>query len=56
MPAVRKLLEHDTGVLAATPAFGQTVVAAWMIAQRGVSSLVLVHRRQASRKLSPFRQ
>lgn len=46
MTAVRKLLEHDNGVLAATTAFGKTVVAAWMIAQRGVSTLVLVHRRQ----------
>ncbi len=43
--AVRKLLEHDNGVLAATTAFGKTVVAAWMIAQRGVNTLVLVHRR-----------
>lgn len=44
--AVRKLLEHDTGVLSATTAFGKTVVAAWMIAERGVNTLVLVHRRQ----------
>jgi superfamily II DNA or RNA helicase len=44
--AVRKLLAHDTGVLSATTAFGKTVVAAWMIAERGVNTLVLVHRRQ----------
>ena len=44
--AARKLLAHDTGVLSATTAFGKTVVAAWMIAQRGVNTLVLVHRRQ----------
>ena len=44
--AVRQLLEHDTGVLSATTAFGKTVVAAWMIAQRRVNTLVLVHRRQ----------
>jgi hypothetical protein len=31
---------------AATTAFGKTVVAAWLIAERGVSTLVLVHRRQ----------
>ena len=37
---------HDTGVLAATTAFGKTVVGARMIAARGVSTLVLVHRRQ----------
>ena len=40
------MLAHDTGVLSATTAFGKTVVAAWLIAQRGVSTLVLVHRRQ----------
>jgi superfamily II DNA or RNA helicase/very-short-patch-repair endonuclease len=40
------LLRHDTGVLAATTAFGKTVVAAWLIAQRGVNTLVLVHRQQ----------
>lgn len=44
--AARKLLKHDTGVLSATTAFGKTVVATWMIAQRGVNTLVLVHRRQ----------
>ncbi|GAG20804.1 unnamed protein product, partial [marine sediment metagenome] len=44
--ATRKLLAHDTGVLSATTAFGKTVIAAWMIAQRGVNTLVLVHRRQ----------
>jgi superfamily II DNA or RNA helicase/very-short-patch-repair endonuclease len=44
--AADALLEHDIGVLAATTAFGKTVVAAWLIAQRGVNTLVLVHRRQ----------
>ncbi len=44
--AAEAMLAHDTGVLAATTAFGKTVVAAWLIAQRGVSTLVLVHRRQ----------
>jgi superfamily II DNA or RNA helicase len=44
--AARALLKHDTGVLAATTAFGKTVVAASLIAQRGVNTLVLVHRRQ----------
>lgn len=39
------LLAHDTGVLAATTAFGKTVVAASMIARRGVNTLVLVHRK-----------
>lgn len=44
--AATAMLAHETGVLAATTAFGKTVVAAWLIAQRGVSTLVLVHRRQ----------
>jgi superfamily II DNA or RNA helicase len=37
---------YETGVLAATTAFGKTVVAANMIAARGRTTLVLVHRRQ----------
>lgn len=40
------MLAHDIGVLSATTAFGKTVLAAWLIAQRGVNTLVLVHRRQ----------
>jgi superfamily II DNA or RNA helicase len=44
--AVDALRQHDTGVLAATTAFGKTVVAAHMIAERGCNTLVLVHRRQ----------
>lgn len=38
------LLPHDNGVLAATTAFGKTVVAATLIAQRARNALVLVHR------------
>ena len=44
--AADALLAHDDGVLAATTAFGKTVVAAYCIAQRSVNTLVLVHRRQ----------
>ena len=40
------MLAQETGVLAATTAFGKTVVAAWLLAQRGVNTLVLVHRQQ----------
>lgn len=40
------LAEHDTGVLAATTAFGKTVVASALIAHRGRGTLVLVHRRE----------
>jgi len=44
--AARALATHDNGVLAATTAFGKTVVAAWLIAKRGANTLVLVHRQQ----------
>ncbi len=44
--AADAMLAHDTGVLSATTAFGKTVIAAWLIAERGVNTLVLVHRRQ----------
>jgi superfamily II DNA or RNA helicase/very-short-patch-repair endonuclease len=44
--AAEAMLAHDTGVLAATTAFGKTVIGAWLIANRGVNTLVLVHRRQ----------
>lgn len=44
--AAEAMLPHDLGVLSATTAFGKTVVAAWLIAQRGVNTLILVHRRQ----------
>jgi superfamily II DNA or RNA helicase/very-short-patch-repair endonuclease len=44
--AAQALLRHETGVLAATTAFGKTVVAAWLIARRGVNTLILVHRQQ----------
>jgi len=40
------MIAHDMGALSATTAFGKTVVAAWLIAERGVNTLVLVHRRQ----------
>ena len=40
------LLPHDLGVPTATTAFGKTVVAAALIAQRGRNALVLVHRRE----------
>jgi superfamily II DNA or RNA helicase len=44
--AAEACLAHETGVLAATTAFGKTVVAAWLIAERRVNTLVVVHRRQ----------
>ena len=45
-PAVADLKKSDTGILAAGTAFGKTVVAAYMIAERKVNTLVLVNRRQ----------
>jgi hypothetical protein len=44
--AVRQTLRHNEGVLFAPTAFGKTVVAAKVIAERGVNTLVLVHRQQ----------
>ena len=44
--AADALLHFETGVLSAATAFGKTVVAAYMIAQRRVNTLVIVHRRQ----------
>lgn len=41
-----KLLSHDMGILLASTAFGKTVVAASLIAERKTNTLVLVHRRQ----------
>ena len=56
--AARALIRHDTGVLAAGTAFGKTVLAAWIIAERKVSTLVLVNRRelqsQWTERLSQF--
>ncbi len=44
--AAAQMAEHDDGILCAPTAFGKTAVAAWLIAQRKVNTLVLVHRRQ----------
>ena len=44
--AADALLWHEIGVLSAATAFGKTVVAAYLIAQRKVNTLVIVHRRQ----------
>jgi superfamily II DNA or RNA helicase len=43
--ASQKLLAHQTGVLSATTAFGKTVAALWIIAERKVNTLILVHRK-----------
>ncbi|MBQ6336284.1 MAG: DEAD/DEAH box helicase family protein [Ruminococcus sp.] len=41
--AADAILEHDTGVLSATTGFGKTVIASYLIAQRKVNTLILVH-------------
>ncbi|MFI5294064.1 MAG: TOTE conflict system archaeo-eukaryotic primase domain-containing protein [Thermodesulfovibrionales bacterium] len=40
-----EILKHDIGVLSAPTAFGKTAIAAYLIAERKVNTLVLVHRR-----------
>jgi hypothetical protein len=46
LAAFDALAPHENGVLAATTAFGKTVVAAALIAHRARNTLVLVHRRE----------
>jgi superfamily II DNA or RNA helicase len=56
--AVPAMLSHELGVLCAPPGIGKTVIAAALIAQRGRSTLVLVHRKplleQWTRQLNEF--
>ncbi|MCL4538081.1 MAG: helicase, partial [Bacteroidetes bacterium] len=44
--AANEIMMHDIGVVSAEPAFGKTVLGVWLIAERKVNTLVLVHRRQ----------
>jgi superfamily II DNA or RNA helicase len=46
LEAVSKITRHDEGILCAPTAFGKTAVAAWLIANRKVNTLVMVHRQQ----------
>jgi len=43
--AANAIMEHDIGILSAPTAFGKTAVAAYLIAERKVNTLVLVHRK-----------
>lgn len=44
--AVEKLLDYPIGILSAATGFGKTVIAAALIAQRKVNTLIIVHRKQ----------
>jgi superfamily II DNA or RNA helicase len=43
--AARALLDHDMGVLVAPPGSGKTVIGTWLVAARGCSTLIVVHRQ-----------
>jgi superfamily II DNA or RNA helicase len=43
--AVGKLLQHDMGIFVAPPGVGKTVVGIYLLAQRKLSTLILVHRQ-----------
>lgn len=44
--AAERMLQHDNGILCAATAFGKTAVGAYLVAQRKVNTLVLVHNRE----------
>jgi hypothetical protein len=56
--ALKHLLHHDTGILSGTTAFGKTVVAIKLIAERKVNTLILVDKisllSQWKKQLSQF--
>ncbi|RLC04079.1 MAG: helicase [Deltaproteobacteria bacterium] len=56
--ALEQLLHHDIGILSGTTAFGKTVVAIKLIAERKVNTLILVDRisllKQWQERLSDF--
>ncbi len=43
--AADRMLQYDHGVLSATTAFGKTVVCSYLISQRKVSTLILLHSK-----------
>lgn len=56
--AANEMLRHDIGILSATTAFGKTVVASYLISERKVNTLILVHSsallQQWKKSLSEF--
>ena len=45
-PAADALLSHDIGVLSVPGGFGKTVIGTYLVAQRAVNTLILVHSQQ----------
>jgi superfamily II DNA or RNA helicase len=43
--AVRALLAHEIGAFVAPPGVGKTIVGTYLVAERGCSTLILVHRQ-----------
>lgn len=58
MPAAEAMLQHNNGVLSATTAFGKTVIASYLIGERKINTLILVHTQslmtQWQKSLSQF--
>jgi superfamily II DNA or RNA helicase len=44
--AAENIIAYENGVICANTGFGKTVLAAWLIGERKVNTLILVHRRQ----------
>lgn len=44
--AAEAMLQNDTGVMAASTAFGKTIIGIYLISERCVNTLILVHRKQ----------
>lgn len=48
--AVKTLMQYDMGIMKAVPGFGKTVMALYMIAQRTVSTLVIVPNKEIQKQ------
>jgi len=46
LQAANEILKHDNGILSVPKAFGKTVIGIYILAERRVNTLILVHRRQ----------